>query len=142
MRKKISPSGKIEHHRTDLPFSLRGLEVGVLPVCVCFQTAKRKAPTMRYSPPYGKPHIALFLAALAGTATRCPAGGDAPLSSSSGGSQITGKLRSPDAPWWQALLAKIAGGTCPFSGRSLGREGPSIPPGGGQGISLRYQGGQ
>ena len=55
-----------------------------------------------------------------------------PLSSSSGIPQITGEIRGHlDAPWWQVLLAKIAGGTLSIlSGLSLGREGPSIQLGG------------
>lgn len=141
MRKKEkSTFRKIEHHRTETFFLIvRGLEVGVVAglVSALYRFLLSKAESANHAvltAIAGKPlYIALFLAALAGIGylvsrlVRWQ-----PLSSSSGIPQITGEIRGHlDAPWWQILLAKIAGGTLSiFSGLSLGREGPSIQLGG------------
>lgn len=137
MRKKEkSTFRKIEHHRTETFFLIvRGLEVGVVAglVSALYRFLLSKAESANHSvltAIAGKPlYIALFLAALAGIGylvsrlVRWQ-----PLASSSGIPQITGEIRGHlDAPWWQVLLAKIAGGTLSIlSGLSLGREGPSI----------------
>ena len=141
MRKKEkSTFRKIEHHRTETFFLIvRGLEVGVVAglVSALYRFLLSKAESANHAvltAIAGKPlYIALFLAALAGIGylvsqlVRWQ-----PLSSSSGIPQITGEIRGHlDAPWWQVLLAKIAGGTLSIlSGLSLGREGPSIQLGG------------
>lgn len=141
MRKKEkSTFRKIEHHRTETFFLIvRGLEVGVVAglVSALYRFLLSKAESANHTvltAIAGKPlYIALFLAALAGIGylvsqlVRWQ-----PLSSSSGIPQITGEIRGHlDAPWWQVLLAKIAGGTLSIlSGLSLGREGPSIQLGG------------
>lgn len=141
MRKKEkSTFRKIEHHRTETFFLIvRGLEVGVVAglVSALYRFLLSKAESANHAvltAIAGKPlYIALFLAALAGIGylvsqlVRWQ-----PLASSSGIPQITGEIRGHlDAPWWQVLLAKIAGGTLSIlSGLSLGREGPSIQLGG------------
>ena len=141
MRKKENlPFAKIEHHRTETFFLIvRGLEVGVVAglVSALYRFLLSKAESANHAvltAIAGKPlYIALFLAALAGIGylvsqlVRWQ-----PLASSSGIPQITGEIRGHmDAPWWQVLLAKIAGGTLSIlSGLSLGREGPSIQLGG------------
>ncbi len=139
-KKEKSTFRKIEHHRTETFFLIvRGLEVGVVAglVSALYRFLLSKAESANHAvltAIAGKPlYIALFLAALAGIGylvsqlVRWQ-----PLSSSSGIPQITGEIRGHlDAPWWQVLLAKIAGGTLSIlSGLSLGREGPSIQLGG------------
>ena len=122
----------------------RGCRFGVRSLPLPAEQSGKRQPcgTHRHCKPL---YIALFLAALAGIGylvswlVRWQ-----PLSSSSGIPQITGEIRGHlDAPWWQVLLAKIAGGTLSIlSGLSLGREGPSIQLGGMAANCQGYQGGQ